>query len=91
MGRDRALVRDRKAHGVGDVSALIAWAWPYLIAAGAALLGVWKVWATGKRAGRNEERIRHAQEREENLNRIKRAANARPSGRVSDDPYNRDR
>lgn len=57
----------------------------------AALAGVWRIYASGKKAGRNEEGARHAEDRDENLERIKRAADARPSGSVSDDPRNRDR
>ena len=56
----------------------------------AAVAGIWRAWAAGKKAGQNEERAKHAQAREESLNRIKRAARARPAGSVQDDPYNRD-
>jgi len=69
---------------------LIAWAWPYLLAAGVALAGAWQLWASGKKAGRNEDRATNAAQREKDLDRIKRAADARPRGGVSDDPYNRD-
>ena len=72
------------------MEALIAWAWPYLLAAGVALAGAWQLWASGKKAGRNEERATSAAQREKDLDRIKRAADARPRGGVSDDPYNRD-
>jgi len=72
------------------MEALIGWVMPYLIAAGAALFGVWRLWAAGKSAGRNEERAKHAEDRANNLDRIKRAADARPSGGVHDDPHNRD-
>lgn len=72
------------------MSALIAWAWPYLIAAGAAFVGVWRIWAAGKTAGRNQERAKNAEARDKNLDRIKRAARAKPRHGVQDDPYNRD-
>lgn len=72
------------------MSALIGWALPYLIAAGAALVGIWRVWAAGKKAGRNQERAKNAKDRAENIDRIKRAAGAKPSLGVRDDPRNRD-
>lgn len=73
------------------MSALIGWALPYLLAAGAAVLGLWRVWASGKQSGRNQERASHAESRDKNLERIKRADAARPVGGVQDDPNNRDR
>ena len=73
------------------MEALIAWAWPYLLAAGVALAGAWQLFASGKRAGRDAERASNAKQREKDLDRIKRAADARPHGGVQDDPYNRDR
>jgi len=73
------------------MEALIAWALPYLLAAGAAALGIWRVWASGKKAGRNQERASNAAQREKNLDRIRRADAARPVGRLQDDPHNRDR
>ena len=73
------------------MEAIIAWAWPYLLAAGGALLVTWRVWAAGNQAGRDKERAMHAAQERENLERIKRADAARPSGSVQDDPYNRDR
>lgn len=72
------------------MEALIAWAWPYLLAAGVALAGAWQLWASGKKAGRNEERATNAAQREKDLDRIKRAADARPSADIVSDPYNRD-
>ena len=72
------------------MEAIISWAWPYLVAAGIALAGAWQLWAAGKQAGRDAERAKHAAQERENLDRIKRAADARPRGGVSDDPYNRD-
>lgn len=71
------------------MEALIGWALPYIVAAVGALIGLWRVWAAGKKAGKNEERARYAEAREKNLERIKRAAGAKPRG-VHDDPYNRD-
>lgn len=73
------------------MEALIAWAWPYVLGAGAALVAAWRVWAAGKQAGRDAERAKHAAQERENLDRIKRAADARPTVGVRDDPFNRDR
>ena len=73
------------------MEALIAWAWPYLLAAGVALAGAWQLFASGKRAGRDAERANNAKQREKDLDRIKRAADARPTVGVQDDPNNRDR
>ncbi len=72
------------------MEALIAWAWPYLVAALAVVGGLWMVRSGGVEYGRNQERAKHAAQERENLDRIKRAADARPSGSVYDDPYNRD-
>ena len=72
------------------MAALIEWLWPYLLAVGGAGLGFWRVWATAKNRGREEKELEYAKERAEQLNRIRRAADAQPTGGVSDDPYNRD-
>jgi hypothetical protein len=72
------------------MTVLIAWAWPYLLAGGIALAGAWRLWRSGKRAGRDAERAANARQREEHLERIKRAADACPAGELQDDPFNRD-
>ena len=72
------------------MEALFAWAWPYLLAAGAGLFGLWRVYASGKQSGINQERASNAAQRDKNLDRIKRAADARPDRGVQDDPFNRD-
>lgn len=56
----------------------------------AALAGVWRVYASGRTAGRNERKAKEAQDRADNLKRIHDAAGARPSVGVPDDPHNRD-
>lgn len=73
------------------MSALLLQFWPYIAAAGAALIGIWRLYATGKSAGINQEKAKEAAARERDLDAIKRAAGARPSGSVEDDPNNRDR
>lgn len=61
-----------------------------ILAAG--LLGVLAYFArTLKKAGVDQQKAKEAKAREEEINRIKRAANVLPAGRVSDDPNNRDR
>lgn len=50
----------------------------------------WRLLAGAKKAGVNEQKAKEAKARAENLDRIKRAADVRPAGGVSDDPYNRD-
>lgn len=73
------------------MSALLGSLWPYLAAAGGALLVIWRVWAGGKKSGVNEQVAKEAKARDENLKRIKAAADAgnRPPDIVSD-PHNRD-
>lgn len=56
----------------------------------AALAGVWRVYASGKSAGRNEQKAKEADNRADNLKRIHDASGARPAGGVSTDPHNRD-
>lgn len=73
------------------MSALLLQFWPYIAAAGAALIGIWRLYATGKSAGVNQQKAKEAKARDEDLDRIKRAADARPIGLPSDDPNNRDR
>lgn len=50
----------------------------------------WKLLASAKKAGINEQKAKEAKARDQNLDRIKRAADARPAGGLSDDPNNRD-
>lgn len=71
-------------------AALIDWLWPYLMASGIALVAYWRAYASGKKAGRNEKEVDHAKERARDLERIKSAADARPSVELHRDPYNRD-
>lgn len=72
------------------IEAIIGWAWPYLLAIGGAVVVVWRAYASGKSAGKNEKEVEHARERAQDLERVRRAGGARPSGSVSDDPANRD-
>lgn len=44
-----------------------------------------------KKAGVDQHKAEEADRRDKNLDRIKRAANARPVGGMHDDPNNRDR
>jgi hypothetical protein len=60
-------------------------------AAGAALLALWRILAGIKQSGVDKQKAKEAEAREKNLDRIKRAADARPTGGVSDDPNNRDK
>ena len=62
---------------IGGVLAVIAAGW-------AAARGLTK-------AGENKQKAKEAKARAENLDRIQRAADARPVGSVSDDPNNRDK
>ena len=61
-----------------------------LVAAGGALLALWRIIAGVKQSGVDKQKAKEAEARAQNLDRIKRAADARPTGSVSDDPYNRD-
>jgi hypothetical protein len=83
------------------MSTLLASLWPYLAAAGAALLVLWRVLAGAKKAGVDQQKAKELQAREqarrEELNRIKDATDAgarvqplRP-GVPNDDPYDLDR
>lgn len=73
------------------IETLIGSFWPYLAALGGAVIGIWRIYAAGKSAGINHERAKNAIQREADLERIKRAADAKPVGGVQDDPFNRDR
>lgn len=72
------------------IGALIEWAWPYVLAIGGAAFAYWRVWSTAKKRGREEKELEYAKDRAEQLNRIRRANDARPTGSVHDDPNNRD-
>jgi len=63
-----------------------------LIVAGAvAGLGIiWRVLAGVKQSGIDKQKAKEAEQRDRNLEAIKRAADARPSGSVLNDPNNRD-
>lgn len=73
------------------MEALIAWAWPYIIGAILAALGLGGLWVKAENSGKAKKEAEHAKQREKDLDRIKRAADARPHGGVQDDPCNRDR
>lgn len=72
------------------MEAIISAIWPYLVAATGALAIVWRVFLAGKQSGINQERVKHAASERENLEHIKRAADAKPVGGVQDDRNNRD-
>lgn len=70
--------------------------WPYLVAAGAAAIALWRILANAKQAGINEQKVKEAAAREKDIQQIKKASDAaaavRPDdGGMSVDPYNRDR
>ncbi len=44
-----------------------------------------------KKSGVDQQKAKEAVKRDQNLDRIKRASDAKPAGSVSDDPNNRDR
>lgn len=60
-----------------------------------AVLGVmWRLLAVAKKSGIDEQKTKEAQARETDLEKIKRAADAGAhvdAGKLSDDPYDRDR
>lgn len=72
------------------IEALIAWAWPYVLAAGVVLAGLWQTYSSGKKAGRNEKAVEQAKERARDMERLRNAADARPSSSLQNDEYNRD-
>lgn len=72
------------------IETLIAWAWPYVLAASVVLAGLWQTYSSGKKAGRNEQAAQQAKERARDMERLHSAANARPDIGVHDDPNNRD-
>lgn len=73
------------------ITGLLSNLWPYIALAGGALLALWQYGRTQKKAGVNEQIAKEAKARDENLKRIKAAADAgnRPPDIVSD-PHNRD-
>jgi hypothetical protein len=56
----------------------------------AAILGAWGLFSKIERSGVNKEKAKEAEARDKNLDKIKRAGDAKPVGGVSDDPNNRD-
>lgn len=75
------------------MTALLSGYLPWLIGAVvAAVFGASAViFRKGSTSGRDAEIAREAKAREQDIELVKRAAGARPSGRVLDDPNNRDR
>lgn len=59
-------------------------------AVAAAALGIWRIFAAGKKSGRNEQKAKEAENRAKNLDRIRDAADARPRDDIMSDPRNRD-
>lgn len=66
MGRDRALVRDRKAHGMGDMTALLLsfLSSPTMLAIGGGLVAVIVAFMKGRTSGAARERQKQAGERQ---------------------------
>lgn len=56
----------------------------------AALLGAWRIYAAGQKAGEDKQKAKEADARGKNLNRIRDAADAKPALSMHDDPNNRD-
>lgn len=56
----------------------------------AALIAVWRTYASGKKAGRDAQKAEEAKRDAQELERIRNAADARPTVGVSVDPNNRD-
>jgi hypothetical protein len=81
---------------VSFITSLLGDLWPYLAAAGIALTALWQYGRTQKKAGINEQKVKEAAAREQDIRNIKEAADAgarvRPDDDgMLDDPYNRDR
>ncbi|MDI1266807.1 MAG: hypothetical protein PS018_26440 [bacterium] len=78
------------------MSALITWVLtnPTILAAVAGAVALiasaWAALRGAKKAGIDEQKAKEAEARAKNLDRIKRAADARPSGSLHNDPRNRD-
>lgn len=62
-----------------------------MIVVGAFLATYLKGRLAGSRLERTKQKAKEADAYAKHIEDIERAANTRPSGRVSDDPYNRDR
>lgn len=56
----------------------------------AALAGVFGIYRSGHKAGQDKQRAKEAENRAQNLDRIRDAADARPRDSVQSDPRNRD-
>lgn len=56
----------------------------------AAVAALFRAYIAGRDAERSKQKLKEAGNREKELERIRDAALARPSGSVSDDPNNRD-
>lgn len=56
----------------------------------AGLLALWRMQSNAKKAGRDEQIAKEAKYRDETLDRIKRAADAKPTTDILHDPNNRD-
>jgi hypothetical protein len=73
---------------------LLTGGWVKFAALGAAILAlvgyVTFLFGKAREHGRMEEELKHANAKAANLEKIKRAARARPTGSVHDDPDNRD-
>lgn len=62
-----------------------------IIAGVVAALGIiWRILAGVKKSGVNQQKVKEAEARAKNLDRIKRAADARPDPDIVSDPRNRD-
>jgi len=59
-------------------------------AVAAAALAAWRIVAKAEQAGVNKQKAKEAEARDRNLEKLKRADRAQPSGSVLDDPDNRD-
>lgn len=75
---------------------LVGGLWPYIAAAVGGLFALWQYGRTQKKAGINEQKAKEAVAREQDIQNIKRAADAGARVRIDDDgmlddPYNRDR
>ena len=57
----------------------------------AALGIVWRIFAKGQTSGRDAQIAKEAKAREQDIELIKRASGAKPSGLPDNDPRNRDR
>ncbi|QAZ46750.1 hypothetical protein [Mesorhizobium sp. Pch-S] len=72
------------------MTALLLQFWPQIAATIAAIFVGWKLRQSGYTAAVNAQKAKEADAYAKHLQDITDASNARPTGRVSDDPYNRD-